>query len=81
MKLYRGAQAFEELHLLPYIQKELNVKEVVYSTDESAHVKLTAKPNGKLLGPRFGKDFGRFAKAFGKLDEQSVLALEGGGEV
>ena len=37
---------------------ELNVKQVVVSADESALVTYSARPNLKLLGPRFGKQLG-----------------------
>ena len=41
-----------------YIKEELNIKEVVYTTDEGKHVTLSAKLNtktlGKILGPKLG---------------------------
>ena len=42
-----------------YIQSELNIKTINYSTDEDKHIKLYAKPNSRVLGKRFGKEFGK----------------------
>src|SRR5690606_614204 len=46
--------------LADYIQSELNVKQLAYSTEEARFIKLYAKPNAPVLGKRLGKDFGRF---------------------
>ncbi len=68
-----------------YIQSELNVKTVEYSTDEDKYIKLYAKPNSPVLGKRLGKEFGKFvgmiskldAKALGKLEDSGSLELAG----
>ncbi|MDD5213458.1 MAG: isoleucine--tRNA ligase [Candidatus Gracilibacteria bacterium] len=38
------------------IKEELNVKEVIVLTDSSKIARKIAKPNAKLLGPKYGKD-------------------------
>lgn len=38
------------------LKSELNVKEILFSTDEAKFVRLSLKPNLKTLGPRLGKD-------------------------
>jgi len=40
------------------LKAELNVKEIAFSTDEAAYVRLSLKPNLKSLGPRLGKQLG-----------------------
>ena len=37
------------------IKEELNIKDIVYSTDETAYVNLSFKPNLKILGKILGK--------------------------
>jgi isoleucyl-tRNA synthetase len=51
------------------IAEELNVKEVIYSSDEAAFVTLTAKPNFRILGKKVGKRMDaaqEVIKAFGQ---------------
>jgi isoleucyl-tRNA synthetase len=71
--------------LADYIQSELNVKTLAYSTEEARYIRLFAKPNAPVLGKRLGKDFGRFrgliekldAAALNNLQEQGTLTLDG----
>ena len=54
----RDAALLEQMQLLDsYIREELNVREVSYSSDESAYIELVAKPNFPLLGKRLGMIF------------------------
>ena len=77
--LHRQEAILDEIRPLePYIREELNVKEVVFSTDEARYVKLTAKPNAKLLGPRLGKGLGAVSKAFQSLNDEDIIRLENG---
>lgn len=41
--------------LLPYLQKELNVKTISFDTDESSYINLSAKINAAKLGRTLGK--------------------------
>ncbi|NOT53649.1 MAG: isoleucine--tRNA ligase [Deltaproteobacteria bacterium] len=61
-----------------YIQEELNVKTVAYSTSEETKVALSAKPNPQLLGPRFGKGFGAVGKKIAAMSHAQMLTLEAG---
>lgn len=80
--LHRRQEILDEIKPLEgYIKSELNVKEVVYSTDEDAHIRLTAKPNFKTLGPRLGKGMGKMAGAFKQLNAEDILTLESGGAI
>jgi len=68
-----------------YLKTELNIKNIEYSTDEEAYIKLFAKPNSPVLGKRLGKDFGKFrglienlgAKDLSQFDEKGKLTISG----
>ncbi|MFN7160007.1 MAG: class I tRNA ligase family protein [Candidatus Gracilibacteria bacterium] len=65
---------------LEVIKEELNVKELHFVQDPSELGKLVARPNARVLGPRFGKavqDIIREAKAgnFEKLSNGNILVL------
>ena len=60
------------------ISDELNVKLVATSEDERAHAHLSAKPNYRLLGPRFGPRMKDLAVAVESLDEAALARLLGG---
>jgi isoleucyl-tRNA synthetase len=77
--LHRQQVILDELRPLEgYMQEELNVKEIVYSTAEAEKVTLSAKPNAQLLGPRFGKAFGQIRKRITDLPLDQMLILEAG---
>lgn len=77
--LHRKQSILNEIQPLEtYIREELNVKEIRYSTAEGEKVSLSAKPNAKLLGPRFGKKFGVVSKQIGALSSEQMLLLEAG---
>jgi isoleucyl-tRNA synthetase len=77
--LHRQPRILDEIKPLEaYIREELNVKEVQYSTAEGEKVSLSAKPNAKLLGPRFGKQFGAVSKQIVALSAEQMLTLEAG---
>lgn len=59
-----------------YIQSELNIKDIEYSTDEAQFIKLYAKPNSPVLGKRLGKDFGKFKVKIEGLSAQSLADFE-----
>ena len=64
-----------------YIARELNVKSVVYDTDEATYVHLFAKPNFALLGQRLGRRVGELAKELKGLPRESLAAFEGEGRI
>ncbi len=57
------------------IAEELNVKSVRLEEDEEKLVKLSAKPNMKRLGPKFGKQAGLLGKAISALDAAALRRL------
>jgi isoleucyl-tRNA synthetase len=63
------------------IADELNVKAVSTSEDEQAHAHLSAKPNFRVLGPRFGPRMKDAAAAIARLDDSEVAAVIDGGTV
>lgn len=62
-----------------YIKSELNVKEVVYSTDEDKYIKLFAKPNSRVLGKRLGKEFGKMMGMIKSLKTDVLKNFESSG--
>lgn len=54
------------------LKAELNVKEILFSTDETAYVRLSLKPNLKTLGPRLGKQLGEMRQTLEKMSADSV---------
>ena len=53
------------------LSSELNVKEILFSTEEAKYVRLSLKPNLKTLGPRLGKDLGAMRAHLEKLNQDS----------
>ncbi len=77
--LHRQQGILDELHPLEgYMQDELNVREILYSTAEAEKVTLSAKPNAQILGPRFGKAFGQIRKRIADLTIDQLFILEAG---
>lgn len=64
-----------------YIAQELNVKSVVYNTDEAHYVRLIAKPNFARLGQRLGRRVGELAKALPSLSREELVAFEEKGKI
>jgi isoleucyl-tRNA synthetase len=63
------------------ITDELNIKEVVTSSDESALVVLSAKANFRKLGPLLGAGMNRLAEEISKLGPAQLEAVLSGGNV
>jgi isoleucyl-tRNA synthetase len=61
---------YEELisYLIPLIQEELNVKEVVFAQNLKDYMNFTLKPNFKTAGPVLGAKMKLLAPALSKLD-------------
>ncbi|MDG2175019.1 MAG: isoleucine--tRNA ligase [Gammaproteobacteria bacterium] len=68
-----------------YIESELNIKTIAYSTAEDKYINLYAKPNLPVLGKRLGKELNKYrmliqdldAKQLNQLQEQGSLTLDG----
>ena len=71
----------EIARLQDYIQNELNMKTVEYSTDENRYINLFAKPNSPVLGKRLGKEFGKFRRVIEKLNSQQLSQLQDTGSL
>ena len=66
--------------LLPILQAEVNVKEIVIAASDLELVTLRAKPNFRSLGKRFGKETPRVAQAVTGLTSEQIRTLEAGGQ-
>jgi isoleucyl-tRNA synthetase len=64
-----------------HLKEELNVKEVLFSTDEAAVVSIAVKPNFPVLGPRFGARMKEAASLLSKLAPGELQQLEQTGEI
>ncbi|MGI9585782.1 MAG: isoleucine--tRNA ligase [Acidimicrobiia bacterium] len=60
---------------LSLLAEELNVKSVDVHADEEGLVDLSAKPDFKVLGPRYGKRMGEVAKVVASLDHEAVASI------
>ena len=64
--------------LLALLASELNVKEITFATSADSLVRLSAKPNYRSLGKKFGKSTPLAAKAVEALSSEALLAFERG---
>lgn len=75
--IHKSEQIINEIKPLEgYMLSELNVKEVEYCKNEQQYVELFAKPNFRVLGPKFGKDFKKVQKLIEAMSEDQILELE-----
>ncbi|MCB0405414.1 MAG: isoleucine--tRNA ligase [Bdellovibrionales bacterium] len=72
--LEKTIKSFGEL-----IKSELNVHEVIYASDESKYVTLSAKPNAKVLGPKLGPLMKQASGEIRQMKSADVLELEATG--
>ncbi|RJE47110.1 MULTISPECIES: isoleucine--tRNA ligase [unclassified Dehalobacter] len=65
--------------LIPLIQEELNVKEVIFANNLSDFMNFSLKPNFKVAGPVFGSKIKLLGKALESLEaSKAAAALEAG---
>jgi isoleucyl-tRNA synthetase len=64
--------------ILEVVRDELNVKDVAFLSDAAGLVTLTARPNYRGLGPRFGKQTNDAANVIRALDQQALAAYRAG---
>jgi isoleucyl-tRNA synthetase len=62
------------------ILEEVNIKELIVLEDDSAIVNKSAKPNFKVVGPKYGKLVKALTNAIKELDKNAVSILEKTGE-
>lgn len=67
--------------LLPLLEAEVNVKAIELVQDDTAFVSLTARPNFRTLGKRYGKGTPQVAAAVQQLPAAALRTLEQGGRV
>ena len=68
--------------LVPLIEEELNVKEVVFAKDLKEYMEFSLKPNFKVAGPKLGSKIKAFGKVLSSLDASEVVPkLESGDEI
>jgi isoleucyl-tRNA synthetase len=80
--VHRDAAVLEELKRLEtYLLTELNVREIRYDSDESAHIEVTAKPNFPVLGKRLGKRMKAFNQAIRSMSREQIEALSSTGAI
>ncbi|MAI42604.1 MAG: isoleucine--tRNA ligase [Candidatus Azotimanducaceae bacterium] len=70
----------EIVKLESYILSELNVKELIYSTDENKYIDLYAKPNSPVLGKRLGGQFKFFKEKIESLSPIDIIKFQEEGE-
>lgn len=58
------------------IKNELNVKEIVFFSDNSNILKKQIKPNFKTLGPKFGKEMKLIASKIAQFSENDINSIE-----
>ena len=80
--IHRDETLLEEIRQLEgYVAAELNVKEVAYSTDESAFIRLYARPNFRTLGRRLGKRMKHFQALINDLDAGALERFQEAGTI
>ena len=67
--------------LVPLIQEELNIKEVVFVDDLNEYMNLSVKPNFKVVGKVFGPLIKEFQTKLETLPTEDIATLQKGGVV
>ncbi len=67
--------------MIDIVRDELNVKEVRVLADEAEFVTYSARPNLKLLGPKFGKEIGKIKGEVGSLGSDDLAKVLDGGSI
>ena len=62
------------------VLEEVNVKELIVLEDDSGIVNKSAKPNFKVVGPKYGKLVKALTNAIKALDKDAIISLEKNGE-
>jgi len=63
------------------IKVELNIKEILYATNELDYIRLYALPNSPILGKKLGKDFKKYKDLIGQLTSEEIAKLEDNGSL
>jgi len=77
-----SAQDREDLQAIKdLILSEINVKEMELLDDASGVIVKSAKPNFKILGPKYGKEMGKIAGKVNQLSPKDIQKLEKDGQI
>jgi isoleucyl-tRNA synthetase len=80
--IHKDQKMLDEIKKLSsYIQSELNIKNIEFSTEEEKFITLFAKPNLPLLGKKLGKDMGKYKALIEKLGSDKLSELEAKGSL
>ncbi|NOT78747.1 MAG: isoleucine--tRNA ligase [Bacteriovoracaceae bacterium] len=80
--IHKDPKLLKEISKLSeYIQTELNIKSIEYSTEEENFIKLYAKANLPVLGKKLGKDMGKYKALIEKLQAKDLTMLEEKGSI
>jgi isoleucyl-tRNA synthetase len=75
--IHKDEKLLKEISKLSeYIQAELNIKNIEYSTQEDQFIKLYAKANLPVLGKKLGKEMGKYKALIEKLEGSELSTLE-----
>lgn len=66
------------LDLVPLIEEELNIKEVIFVEDLNVYMNVSLKPNFKVVGKLFGPLMKEFQNKLENLSEGEITALQKG---
>ena len=66
------------IEISEFIKSEINVKEIELISDSSEILIKKAKPNFKVLGPKYGKDIQEIVQLVNSLKMEEINALENG---
>ncbi|EJL6393379.1 isoleucine--tRNA ligase [Vibrio navarrensis] len=80
--LHRNPAVLKDVaRLTSYIQSELNIKTLEFSSHESQFIDLYAKANFPALGQRLGKQMKHFANLIAQLGEDEINLLQQDGQI
>ena len=80
--IHSDAKIIQEMqNLSGIIARELNVKSVVFDSNEDAYILLKALPNSPVLGKRFGAEFASIRKQIVNLAPSELRAFEESGVI
>jgi isoleucyl-tRNA synthetase len=66
------------IEISEFIKSEINVKEIELISDSSSILIKKAKPNFKVLGPKFGKDLKEVVNQINSLDNVKINTIDDG---
>ena len=67
--------------LVPLIEEELNIKEVLFVDDLNEYMNISLKPNFKVVGKVFGSLMKEFQTKLENLSEDEIVALQKGDSI